>query len=177
VYTISKMFAFEASHVLHGLPEGHKCGRLPSHGHSYRVEVTLESEELNDVGFVVDYGELKQFGDYIDNEIDHHFLNDLFDFQTSAENLAKHFYEWCVEKWPQVRSVRVSETQKTWAEYKPYVSVTVDLDDLIRNLYESTEIPEGVKVESGENSAADGDVKRVMDSIEDVPLDREPGEE
>lgn len=115
MYTISKQFSFDASHQLTGLPEGHKCTRL--HGHTYRVEVVLQSETLNEVGFVVDYGDLKPLKDYIDHRLDHRHLNDVFSFQTSAENIARHLYDFCKQHWPQTAKIRVSETPKTWAEY------------------------------------------------------------
>lgn len=112
---ITKQFSFEAAHQLTGLATGHKCSRL--HGHSYRVEVVLEGEP-DARGFVVDYSDLAPFGEFLDEKFDHYFINDVVDFQTSAENLAKYFYEWCKARWPQVVAVRVSETQKTWAEYR-----------------------------------------------------------
>lgn len=115
MYTISKQFSFDASHQLTGLPDGHKCTRL--HGHTYRVEIILQSETLNEVGFVVDYGDLKPLKDYIDHHLDHRHLNDVFPFQTSAENIAKHLYDFCKQHWPGTVKVRVSETSKTWAEY------------------------------------------------------------
>lgn len=115
MYTISKQFSFDASHQLNGLPEGHKCTRL--HGHTYRVEVVLQSETLNNVGFVMDYGELKPLKDYIDTLLDHRHLNDVLLFQTSAENIARHLYDFCKQYWPQTVKIRVSETPKTWAEY------------------------------------------------------------
>ena len=114
MYTITKEFSFDASHQLDGLPEGHKCSRL--HGHSYRVEVELQSDTLNEAGFVVDYGDLKPFKEYIDSTFDHRHLNDVLPFQTSAENIAKHLLDWCKQLWPQTVAVRVSETPKTWAE-------------------------------------------------------------
>jgi 6-pyruvoyltetrahydropterin/6-carboxytetrahydropterin synthase len=116
MYQIRKRFDFSASHQLEGLPEGHKCAR--PHGHNYIVEVVLEAKSLNDVGFVLDYGDLKPFKDYIDTYIDHRNLNELFDFQPSAENLAKHLYSWCRAEWGNlVKEARVSETPKTWASY------------------------------------------------------------
>lgn len=120
MYTITKEFAFEASHRLIGLPEGHKCGN--DHGHGYRVVVRLRAPRLNEVGFVVDYGELKPLKDYIDEKFDHQFLNNVVPFQTSAENLAKHFFDYCSALWPQTISVAVSETAKTWAKYTDRVS-------------------------------------------------------
>lgn len=114
-YTICKQFSFDASHKLTGLPDGHKCARL--HGHTYRVEVILQSEILNEVGFVVDYGDLKALKDYIDHHLDHRHLNDMLPLQTSAENIAKHLFDFCKQHWSQTTKVRVSETPKTWAEY------------------------------------------------------------
>lgn len=117
MYVISKQFTFSASHELTGLPEGHQCGRL--HGHNYTVEVALASATLNQHGFIVDYGDLKPFKEWLDNNFDHRHLNEVVNFQPSAENLAEFFYGWCANKWPQTVAVRVSETDKTWAEYKP----------------------------------------------------------
>ena len=116
MFRITKQFTFEAAHQLHGLPEGHKCGNL--HGHSYKVELVLESERLNEHGFVVDYGELKQFGEMIDRELDHKNLNDVME-QPTAENIAMMLYEWAVQLWPQTAVVRVKETGRTSAAYRP----------------------------------------------------------
>lgn len=122
MYRITKQFAFEAAHQLYGLPEDHQCSRL--HGHSYRVEVELRSIELNDAGFIVDYGELKPLKEFLDDVFDHRFLNEVLaeltedpEFQTSAENMSKFLYRWCKKKWPETYAVRLSETAKTWAEY------------------------------------------------------------
>jgi 6-pyruvoyltetrahydropterin/6-carboxytetrahydropterin synthase len=118
MYTITKEFSFSASHILCGLGEGHPCSRL--HGHNYRVEVELRSTTLVPPGFVRDYRELSPFRDYLEQEVDHRHLNDLFGDQgVTAERLAERFYAWCRALWPEVTAVRVSETDKTWAEYRP----------------------------------------------------------
>ncbi|MDX1738064.1 MAG: 6-carboxytetrahydropterin synthase, partial [Alphaproteobacteria bacterium] len=39
--------------------------------------------------------------------------------QVTAERMAKHLYDWCAARWEEVSAVRVSETPKTWAEYRP----------------------------------------------------------
>jgi hypothetical protein len=36
------------------------------------------------------------------------------------------FYDWCVEKWPETTAVRVKETPKTCAEYRPLTYTPVD---------------------------------------------------
>lgn len=115
MYRIAKKFHFSASHIIEGLPESHKCSRL--HGHNYIVELVLESETLNQYGFIVDYHDLKPFKDIIDNELDHRHLNDVLPGATSAEAIAKYLYLKARAMWPQVSRVRVSETGRTWAEY------------------------------------------------------------
>ncbi len=117
MYTITKQFSFSASHVLNHLPDGHPCARL--HGHNYAVELVLEGLELNESGFVRDYRDLAPFKTFVDEKLDHRHLNDVVDGPTSAENLARFLYEFAHGLWPEVAAVRVSETPKTWAEYRP----------------------------------------------------------
>ncbi|GGX88173.1 6-pyruvoyl trahydropterin synthase family protein [Streptomyces hiroshimensis] len=117
---ITKQFAFSASHQLAGLPEGHQCGRL--HGHNYVVEVELSAgrDRLTPPGFVRDYGELSELKKWIDELLDHRHLNDVVKEQNpSAENLAVWIYEQWFTVYPELTAVRVSETPKTWAEYRP----------------------------------------------------------
>jgi 6-pyruvoyltetrahydropterin/6-carboxytetrahydropterin synthase len=117
MYRIAKKYHFSASHILKGLPDSHPCSRM--HGHNYEVEVELQSETLNKTGFVRDYRELDALKEYIDENIDHRHLNDIFgDDGTAAEQLAKHFYDWCKAHWPEVSAVRVNETPRSWAEYR-----------------------------------------------------------
>jgi 6-pyruvoyltetrahydropterin/6-carboxytetrahydropterin synthase len=116
MYAVVKRFDFEAAHSLPHLPSGHKCRNV--HGHSYRVILVLESEELDARGFVVDYADLDPFGEMIRTEIDHRNLDDLLS-RTTAEDLARYFYEWAKPMWSQLAEVRVSETAKTWVTYRP----------------------------------------------------------
>jgi len=118
MYTISKQFTFSASHQLLNLCDSHPCYRL--HGHNYIVEVELQASELNSTGFVRDYNDLSDLKHYIDNTLDHRHLNEVFGHDdTTAENLAKFLFDWAKTKWPEVTAMRVSETPKTWAEYRP----------------------------------------------------------
>ena len=117
MYTITKQFSFSASHILEHLPDGHPCARL--HGHNYIVELALQSTELNADGFVRDYNELSPFKNFIDGKLDHRHLDDVIDGSSTAENLARFLYDFAKGMWPEVVAVRVSETPKTWAEYRP----------------------------------------------------------
>jgi 6-pyruvoyltetrahydropterin/6-carboxytetrahydropterin synthase len=118
MFSITKEFHFSASHQLLDLPESHPCYRL--HGHNYIVEIELQSADLNAVGFVRDYHELAPLKTYIDDTLDHRHLNDVLgDDGVTAERLAKHIFDWSKERWVEVSAVRISETPKTWAEYRP----------------------------------------------------------
>ncbi len=117
MFRIAKEFQFSASHQLHGLPPGHQCGRL--HGHNYVVVVELAAAALDAHGFVRDYHDLKPLKDYIDDRFDHRHLNEVLDVMPTSEQMARHFFDWCKARWPETAAVRVSETPKTWAEYRP----------------------------------------------------------
>ncbi|GAA3719208.1 6-carboxytetrahydropterin synthase [Streptomyces tremellae] len=116
---ITKRFDFSASHQLGGLHESHQCARL--HGHNYAVELELSAEQsdLTPVGFVRDYGDLSVFKKWLDETLDHRHLNDVVDGNPTAENLAVWMFTQWEKDFPELTSVRVSETPKTWAEYRP----------------------------------------------------------
>lgn len=128
MFTIVKCFGpYAAAHHLTSVPDGHRCKN--PHGHNYSIELELSSPSLNEHGFVVDYGELKAFDDYAKSRMDHRDLNEQFDFSPTAENLARHFFDWITQStmWPIV-AVRVSETPgKTLSEFR-------DSPDSWRNL-------------------------------------------
>lgn len=120
-YTIEKDFAFSASHVLTGLRDGHPCGRL--HGHNYVVRLRLSGDRLLDVGFLFDYGDLRPFGQFLDDTLDHRHLNEVMASNPTAENLAQYLARivaglFRVPEGVAV-SVGVSETPKTWAWWTP----------------------------------------------------------
>ena len=135
-YSISRDFTFAASHVLDTLPVTHKCSRM--HGHNYIVRVELETAQLDDNGFVMDYGELTRIVQPLISELDHRHLNDLMNgLPATAEHLARQLLDSIARTLhdklgckgphfgdPHVRSLRdhgwalsvgVSETPKTWA--------------------------------------------------------------
>ncbi len=123
MFRISREFKFAASHQIEMLPDDHKCRRL--HGHNYKVQLVLESSDLDSNGFVKDYGELKEFKAEVDR-LDHRHLNDFsFLHTTSAENIALHFWGVAESVYNspsttrrvRVCKIRVSEGEKTWSEY------------------------------------------------------------
>lgn len=127
MYTIGKTFEFSASHQLTHLPEGHKCKR--DHGHNYKVTVTLVKETLNRDGFVTDFAKLDPFGDMIKETFDHRHMRDVMgqSQNQTSEVMAKWFYDWLRGRGYPVFCVRVSETDKTFAEYLDPEFVITDL--------------------------------------------------
>ncbi|AGL16484.1 6-carboxytetrahydropterin synthase [Actinoplanes sp. N902-109] len=118
-FRITKKFEFSASHQLSGLAPDHQCARL--HGHNYVIELELGADEteLSPVGFVRDYGELSPFKVWLDATLDHRHLNDVLTENPTAENMAAWIYRTWSKEFSELTCVRVSETPKTWAEYRP----------------------------------------------------------
>ena len=86
--SVTRAFTFEAAHQL-PWHKG-KCQRL--HGHSYRLEVTVEGPVRPD-GMVVDFAELREVVDRdIVSRYDHQYLNDFLDNPT-AELLAQEIWK------------------------------------------------------------------------------------
>jgi 6-pyruvoyltetrahydropterin/6-carboxytetrahydropterin synthase len=119
MFIIEKEFHFEAAHHLGGLPDTHPCSNV--HGHSYKAIFILKKTVLNDVGFVVDYRDMDLIKAWIDNKLDHKDLNVVFDFNPTAENIAKHLYDTFAPTFPDLASVTVKETEKTAATYEPFL--------------------------------------------------------
>lgn len=120
MWTISKEFHFSASHMLKGLEEGHPCGNL--HGHNYVLRLILVGKP-NEDGFVLDYRKLAFVKEFVDSKLDHKHLNDVFEFQTSVENMSKYLYDLFKPTIPQLYGVEMSETPKTKCLYSPFIAV------------------------------------------------------
>ena len=115
---------FSSAHQLRGYKG--KCENL--HGHNYKIEIYARGRELDNIGLLVDFTELKRVLRGIIAGIDHQFLNDLEAFQAvnpSAENLAKYFFDQTrrgLRELPEgagITEVIVWETDTSSAIYRP----------------------------------------------------------
>jgi 6-pyruvoyltetrahydropterin/6-carboxytetrahydropterin synthase len=119
--TIEETFA--AGHALRNYKG--KCENV--HGHNYRCQVSLEGEQLDDIGLLVDFVELKKVVHSVLDRMDHQWLNEFPPFDKlnpSAENMARYIFEGVNGGLQQgtgvrVASVRLWETDTACATYRP----------------------------------------------------------
>ncbi|WP_456401400.1 6-pyruvoyl trahydropterin synthase family protein [Persephonella sp.] len=157
-YEITKKFKFEAGHRVwkQNLTSGKGAKLMDEdippnpclniHGHSYKVEVTVGSDTLNEQEMVIDFYHIKSaLKDLIDNQLDHSFIIDkndplypkfkehfgflklfVVDFCPTAEALAEYIYDFLEKKLEEagllgeinVVSVTIWETETGKATYK-----------------------------------------------------------
>ena len=113
---LTKKIDFEAAHWLPKFPEGHKCRRL--HGHSFKVDVVVEGECDPEMGYLMDFGDIKKVTNPLVDQLDHYCLNDIEGLENpTAEMLAKWIYDKLIGDLPMLKLVRVHETCTSAAEY------------------------------------------------------------
>lgn len=106
---IYKEFTFESAHRLPHVPEGHKCGRL--HGHSFRVTVFVESDLHPELGWVMDFADIKKAFQPIMDRLDHNYLNDVEGLENpTSEVLACWIWARLKPSLPLLSKLVVSET-------------------------------------------------------------------
>lgn len=89
---ITKIFTFEGSHVVRNCTS-HRCSHSV-HGHSYKVELTLQGVELDHAGMLVDFGLLKgPIKQFIDS-FDHCHVICSYDNEEYKQFFKKHNDRW-----------------------------------------------------------------------------------
>ena len=133
--TVTKTVKFDAAHILTN--HAGLCKNL--HGHTYRVDISVrETSETGDM--VIDFKDLKKIaGETICDRFDHAFIYNTASageceiaavvekhgmrtvplaFRSTAENLARYFFESLEGRIAGLSSVRVWETADSSAEYR-----------------------------------------------------------
>ncbi|MCH4187236.1 MAG: 6-carboxytetrahydropterin synthase QueD [Megasphaera sp.] len=108
MYTVTKRLEISASHYL-TLDYESKCRNL--HGHNWIIYITCQSRELDHNGMVIDF---KYISTKVKNKLDHQNLNDVLDFNPTAENIAK----WICDTIPKCVKVQVQESEGNVAIYE-----------------------------------------------------------
>ena len=111
---------FSSAHQLRGYKG--KCENL--HGHNYKIEIYARGRELNNIGLLVDFVELKEAADDLVAYLDHKNLNEEIEtFQRlvpTSENLGLLIHRRLKQswhgvfpgEWPQLEKVRIAETAR-----------------------------------------------------------------
>ena len=115
---LTKDYRFEAAHRLPMVPPDHKCHRM--HGHSYRVEVVVAGEVDERTGWLVDFGEIRDFVDPIlKRELDHRTLNDVPGLENpTAERLCAWLWARIRPRFPGLAAITVHETCTARCTYR-----------------------------------------------------------
>ncbi len=93
------------------------------HGHNWKIQVVVQSEQLNAIGMVIDFKELSDLAWQVVGKFDHQMLNDLAPFDAlnpTAENMARYFYQEIAKRLPKgvkMHAIRLWETPKYLVEY------------------------------------------------------------
>lgn len=133
--TVTKTVRFDAAHVLTN--HAGLCRNL--HGHTYRVDVSVEQETGDRSDMVIDFKDLKALlNELVCERFDHAFIYNTasaaereiaevvsrhgmrtvaMPFRSTAENLARHFFGELKPRLPGIRSVRVWESADSCAEF------------------------------------------------------------
>lgn len=120
--TVVKSFEFESAHHLEDY-EG-ACANV--HGHSYKLHVGVstvsEGIGVSSTGFVVDFRVLKQVVHRrVITVLDHADLNEVFDFNPSAERMIVWMKKTLEEHLPNgivLQMIRLYETSSSYAEWR-----------------------------------------------------------
>jgi 6-pyruvoyltetrahydropterin/6-carboxytetrahydropterin synthase len=146
-WRLSKVFRFEAAHQL--VDHDGKCARL--HGHSWRMTVTVEGDQLQEhapepaprnpkVGMLVDFAAIKAVVEpIVDGFLDHHHLNEsLPDIVPTSEGVARWVFDIIARRIADLGvrlvAVRVDETCTSACEYTDRVPVFNDAGVVIGSI-------------------------------------------
>lgn len=107
MYRVTKRIEISACHRL-SLDYPSKCTNL--HGHNWIITVTCEARELDANGMVEDFTAIKRM---VQEKLDHADLNAVFDFNPTAENIAR----WICDRISSCVRVDVQESEGNVASY------------------------------------------------------------
>ncbi|MGF1656202.1 MAG: 6-carboxytetrahydropterin synthase QueD [Verrucomicrobiales bacterium] len=109
VFRLTKDFTFEAAQTLPHAPEGHKCRLM--HGHSFKVEISVEGEISSECGWVYDHAEISRAMQPLLARIDHALLNEVEGLENpTIELMCRWFWEKLSPQLPGLCEVVLHET-------------------------------------------------------------------
>ncbi len=114
---IYKRFHIEAAHRLPNVPEGHKCARL--HGHSFEVDIYVSGPLNPELGWVMDFADLKAAFEPLYVQMDHNYLNELPGLENpTSENMAHWIWQKLKPELPLLSRIVIRETCNSGVDYR-----------------------------------------------------------
>ena len=119
MYKIAVKTHFDSAHLIRN--HKGKCKNL--HGHRWDLEVVFSGAELNEMGMVMDFKDIKNLLKEITDNYDHHNLNEITPFDTmnpTAENLSRIIFQDIKKRTPKtitLEEVKVWESPDAWVSF------------------------------------------------------------
>jgi 6-pyruvoyltetrahydropterin/6-carboxytetrahydropterin synthase len=114
---IYKEFSFDSAHFLPYVPEGHKCRNM--HGHTYRLKVVIEGEPDPQLGWLMDFKELKDKIGFVIEQLDHKLINDIKGLENpTAELITVWIWKQIKPHLPLLSRIELYETPTTGVIYR-----------------------------------------------------------
>ena len=117
IMDIYKRFHIEAAHRLPNVPEGHKCARL--HGHSFEIDIYVSGPLDPELGWVMDFADLKAAFEPLYAQMDHNYLNELPGLENpTSENMAHWIWQKLKPELPLLSRIVIRETCNSGVDYR-----------------------------------------------------------
>lgn len=114
---LTKDFTFEAAQTLPKAPEGHKCRLM--HGHSFKVEVSVEGDVDPHTGWFYDHAEITDAMRPILERLDHGYLNEIPGLENpTIENMAAWLWRQLASQCPGLCEIVIHETPTARCLYR-----------------------------------------------------------
>jgi 6-pyruvoyltetrahydropterin/6-carboxytetrahydropterin synthase len=116
-FRLTKDFLFEAAQTLPCAPEGHKCRQM--HGHSFKLEVSVEGAADPKTGWVYDHAEISRAMKPLLEVLDHGYLNEIEGLENpTIENMCAWFWMKLAPQLPGLAEIVVHETPSARCSYR-----------------------------------------------------------
>lgn len=113
---IFKSFTFDSAHFLPHVPIGHKCKAI--HGHTYRLVVFIEGALDPNLGWVMDFADLKHAVEPVVKSLDHQLMNDLPGLENpTCERIAVWIWDKIKPLVPGLSRIELHETPTSGCVY------------------------------------------------------------
>lgn len=112
-----KEFTFDSAHFLPNVPVGHKCREM--HGHTYRLRIWIEDQLHPQLGWVMDFADLKAVVKPVVDQLDHKTMNNIPGLENpTCERIAVWIWDQLRPSLPKMVKVELHETPTSGVIYE-----------------------------------------------------------